>query len=197
MGNISVQVTDSHGVARLARLLYTGAGWSNITFVVPPDAAPGPAEVAVVRSDGSRSAGKVILADVAPGFFSASYDARGAVVGDVIQHWSDSGETKTFAASACAASDCRPTPIPLSGRVRTTVRLAVSGIRNAGPNAVVRVTVGGVAVPVLSFGAADRMGRDQVTIQLPAELSGVGETDLTMSVNSALSNVVRIHCGAL
>ena len=61
------------------------------------------------------------------------------------------------------------------------------------------MTVGGIAVPVLSFGAADAddVGRDQVTIQLPLELRGAGETDLVMTVNSVLSNVVRIHCGAL
>jgi uncharacterized protein (TIGR03437 family) len=88
-------------------------------------------------------------------------------------------------------------PIPLSDRVVTTVRLAGSGLRNAGADAVVRVTVGGLAVPVLSFGAADDVGRDQVTIQLPAELRGAGETDLEMTVNGVLSNVVRIHCGEM
>ena len=57
--------------------------------------------------------------------------------------------------------------------------------------------MGGVAVPVVSFGAADTVGRDQVTIQLPAELRGAGETDLVMTLNGVLSNVVRIHCGGL
>ena len=70
------------------------------------------------------------------------------------------------------AALCRAVPIPLSDRVTTTVRLAASGLRNAGPHANVRVTVGGVAVPVLSFGPADDVGRDQVTIQLPVELQG-------------------------
>jgi uncharacterized protein (TIGR03437 family) len=136
---------------------------------------------------------------VAPGFFTASADARGAVMGDVVQRWADSGQTKTFATSECGSGGCRTVPIPLSDGVTTTVRLAGSGIRNAGPNAAIRVTVGGVAVPVLSFGAADTkdVGRDQVTIQLPLELRGAGETDLVMTVNSVLSNVVRIHCGAL
>jgi hypothetical protein len=41
------------------------------------------------------------------------------------------------------------------------------------------------------------MGRDQVTIQLLQELQGAGETDLEMTVNGVLSNVARIHCGAL
>ena len=197
LGNVSVRVTDSRGTARLARLQYTGAGWSNITFVVPQDAAPGPAEVAVVRSDGSISAGRVIIADVAPGFFTAYADARGAVMGEVVQRAAGSGLTKTFAASECGAGGCRAVPIPLAEGVYTTVRLPGSGIRNAGAKAAIRVTVGGVAVPVVSFGAADDVGRDQVTIELPTELRGVGETDLAMTVNGVLSNVVRIHCGGM
>jgi uncharacterized protein (TIGR03437 family) len=197
LGNVSVRVTDSRGIARPARLLHTGAGWSDLTFLVPVNSAVGPAEVAVVRSDGSSSAGRVILADVAPGFFSASSDARGAVAAEVMQRWAGNGQTRTFAASECAGSVCRTVPIPLSDRVVTTVRLAGSGLRNAGVDAVVRVTVGGLAVPVLSFGAADDVGRDQVTIQLPAELRGAGETDLEMTVNGVLSNVVRIHCGEM
>jgi uncharacterized protein (TIGR03437 family) len=197
LGNVSVRVRDSLGIARLARLRYTGAGWANITFVVPANAALGPAEVAVVRSDGSSSAGRVIIADVAPGFFTASSDARGAVMGEVVQRSMDGGQTKTFAAAECVRDGCRAVPIPLSARVATTVRLAGSGIRNAGPHAVIRVTVGAIAVPVVSFGPVDDLGRDQVTIQLPAELRGAGETDLTMTVNSVLSNVVRIHCGGL
>jgi uncharacterized protein (TIGR03437 family) len=197
LGNVSVRVTDSRGIAQLARLVYTGAGWSDITFLVPANSAVGLAEVAVVRSDGSSSAARVILADVAPGFLTATSDARGAAVGEVVQRWAGSEETKRFAAAECAASGCRAVPIPLSSGVTTTVRLVGSGIRNAGPNAAVRVTVGGIAVPVVSFGAADAVGRDQVTIQLPLELRGAGETDLTMTVNNVLSNVVRIHCGAL
>lgn len=197
LGNVSVRVTDSRGVARMARLQYTGAGWSNITFVVPANAARGPAEVAVVRTDGSSSAGRVIIADVAPGFFTASSDARGAVMGVVAQRGKESGQTKTFAASDCSGYVCRAVPIRLSEGVMTTVRLAGSGIRNAGVHAAIRVTVGRVDVPVISYGAADDVGRDQVTIQLPAELRGVGETELVMTVNGVLSNVVRIDCGAL
>ena len=199
LGNVSVRVTDSRGMAQLARLLYTGGGWSDVTFVVPADSAVGPARVAVVRSDGSSSTAPVIIADVAPGFLTVSSDARGAVAGEVVQRWADSGETKRFATAECGSGGCRTVPIPLSGGVITTVRLAGSGIRNAGPDAAIRVTVGGIAVPVLSFGAADKddVGRDQVTIQLPLELRGAGETDLMMTVGSVLSNVVRINCGVL
>jgi cytochrome c peroxidase len=47
----------------------------------------------------------------------------------------------------------------------------------------VRVTVGDVPVQVLSFGAGDDVGRDQVTVKLPEQLPDTGETDLTMTVD--------------
>jgi uncharacterized protein (TIGR03437 family) len=196
LANIAVRVTDSRGIARRAALQYTGAGWSNVTFVVPAAAAPGPAEVAVVRTDGSVSAAKVILADIAPGFFSASADARGAAVGEVTQRDTVTGETRKFPLSECSGYACRTVPITLTPQVFTTVRLAGSGFRNAGAGAQLQITVGGVAVRVLSFGAADDVGRDQVTVELPAALSKLGEADVAMTVNGRLSNVVRIRCGA-
>src|ERR1019366_2193770 len=61
LGNVSVRGRDSRGT-----------GGANFFFVVPRGAARGPAEVAVVPSDSSVSGAGVIIADVAPGFFTAS-----------------------------------------------------------------------------------------------------------------------------
>lgn len=194
LGNVSVRVTDSRGVRRLAPLLHTGGGWAQITFIVPENTAPGPAEVAVVRSDGTSSAGKVMIADVAAGFWTAAHDGRGPVIGRVLQRFPD-GRTTGFPAWECSNGACRTAAIPLSDRARTTVRLEGTGFRHAGPDAAIRVTVDDVPVPVLSFGPLPGLGRDQLIIQLPDELRGRGETDLVMTVNGGLSNVVRINCG--
>ncbi len=196
LGNVAVHVTDSRGALHRARLLYTGAGWANITFVVPANAATGPAEVAIIRTDGSKSSAHILIADVAPGFFSSSADARGAADGTVTQRPASGGPATTFAASRCDKGACRAIPIPLSEGVVTTLRLAASGLRNAARDARVEVVVAGKPVPVLGFGPADDLGRDQVTIQLPLDLRGAGETDVSMTVNGALSNVVRIWCGS-
>src|SRR5260370_14106965 len=42
LGNVSVRGTDSRGVARIARLPYTGARWSDISFLGPASALLGP-----------------------------------------------------------------------------------------------------------------------------------------------------------
>ena len=197
LGNVSVRVGDSRGVSRAARLLYTGAGWANLTYVVPRDTAPGPAEVVLERTDGSRSTTKVIVADVAPGFWTATADGRGPAIGRVVQRFAN-GTSKVFSSWQCAKNtlNCGTVPIPLDDRVITTVRLDASGIRNAGPKADVRVMAGDVVLPVLSYGAADDAGLDQVTVKLPARLRGAGETDLFMTVEGVLSNVARINCGS-
>jgi len=86
----------------------------------------------------------------------------------------------------------------MSPHVSTTVRLAGTGFRNAGPKADIRAMAGGVSVPVVSFGPMPGVDtRDQLTIKLPDELIGYGETDLWLKVNGVLSNVVRINFGSM
>jgi len=147
-----------------------------------------------VRTDGSRSAAQTIIADVAPGLFTATYDGRGPAAGEVIQKFPD-GHEKTFSPSECTADGCRTVPIPLSPRISTTARLAGTGFRFAGQTADIRAWIGAVPVRVLSHGPADAPGTDQLTIAIPSGLAGTGETDLLFAVNGALSNVVRINCG--
>jgi uncharacterized protein (TIGR03437 family) len=196
LGNVSVRITDARGIARLAPLLYTGGGWAWLNFVVPDDVAAGPAEIAIVRTDGSLAHGRSIVADVAPGLRTASFDGRGPALGQVSQRMPD-GSVRTFEASRCAGYDCGTVPIPLSSSVVTTVRLVGSGFRHADSKLDFQLTVGDVAVPVLSFGPLlGEPGTDQVTVRLTDDLIGYGETDLVMKVRGALSDVVRIACGA-
>ncbi|HTB16976.1 MAG TPA: hypothetical protein VK708_02620 [Bryobacteraceae bacterium] len=196
LGNVSVQVTDSRGVTRPAALLATAFGWGQITFLVPANSATGPADVALVRSDGSSSHSKVIIADVAPGLWTVTQDGRGPVVGRVTQRFAN-GVSKTYPAWECAGEyDCHTIPIALSEQSVTTVRLEGTGFRYAGANAEIHVTLGDHSLRTLSFGALSNTGRDQVTVELPNELRGMGETDLFVTVNGALSNVARINCGS-
>jgi len=57
------------------------------------------------------------------------------------------------------------------------------------------VTIAGTRVPVVSFGPAGEQGVDQVTIEIPAELRGLGEADLLCHINGRVSNAVRIGIG--
>jgi cytochrome c peroxidase len=195
LGNVSVRIIDSAGVARFARLLYTGAGWSFLTFVVPDNVAPGPAEFAIVRTDGSSSSARAVIADIAPGLLSASLDGRGPAKAQVIEHLAD-GSTRMSDTYQCSGYACRTLPIHLSRGVSATLRLEGNGFRHARSNADFNVMIGEVSVPIISYGPEPGMpGRDWLTVNLPADLIGYGETDLFLRVNGALSNVVRIDCG--
>ena len=187
LGNISIRITDSRGAARFAPLLHTGAGWTFTSFLVPEECATGPAEVAVVRTDGSVSKGKVLIADTAPALFTSPPDGRSAVVGQVTQRAAGQPD-KSFPIST--------TPIPLHSGVSTSVRLLGTGFRYAGNHPDIRVTLGGVVAPVMAVGRSTEPGNDYLTIQLPNELAGTGETDLYFTMNGQLSNVVRINLGS-
>jgi uncharacterized protein (TIGR03437 family) len=195
LGNVSIRITDSKGVARLAPLLHTLAGWASVSFVVPADCALGPAEVAVVRTDGSLSKSRVLIAGVAPAIFTVPPDGRSIAFGQVTQHVPGRPD-ESFPAWKCNDAKCWANPIPLSPDVVTTIRLLGSGFRNAGGHPDVRVTLGGVVVPVLSIGPSAEPGSDQLTIQLPDGLRGAGESDLFFTLNGELSNVVRVNCGS-
>jgi uncharacterized protein (TIGR03437 family) len=195
LGNISIGITDSRGIARLAPLLHTGAGWTFTSFVVPDECATGPAEVAVVRTDGSVARSRVLIADLAPGLFTAPPDGRSAAVGEVTQRGNGRPD-KSFPAWKCGPNSCGAVAIPLSPGVSTTVRLVGTGFRYAGEHPDLRVTVGDVEAPVLSVGRGAAPGNDELIIRLPDALRGVGESDLYFTVNGELSNVVRINCGS-
>ena len=195
LGDISIRVTDSHGVSRLAPLSWVGGGWSSINFLVPVNSATGPAQVTVMRSDGSHTASNFIIADVAPGLWSATSDGRGPAIGQVVQRFSN-GKVAQFPTWNCSKG-CRTISIPLTRRAATAVRIEGTGFRFTRSTASVHVIVDGIQVPVEGFGAIPGDSHDQVTIRLPNELRGRGEVDLWLTADGALSNVVRINCGQL
>jgi uncharacterized protein (TIGR03437 family) len=194
LGNISIRVTDARGVARMAPLTWTGGGWASTNFVVPAESAPGPAEVAVVRDDGSSTASGIVIGNVAPGLWTATYDGRGPVIAQVSQRFSD-GTTTQFPAWNCTADGCHTAPIPLSARAQTTLRLEGTGFRFASSKQAIVVLVDGVRAPVESFGPMAAEGRDVVAVKLPDELIGRGEVDVYLVVDGVISNVVQLHCG--
>ncbi len=195
LGNISVRITDSRGVARLAPLLHTGAGWAFTSFVVPEETAPGAAEVAIVRSDGTLSAAPVLIRDVAPGFWTAAHDGRGPVIGHASRKTAD-GKVREFPTWECDDHGCRTAAIPLSSDAVTTLRLEGTGFRHTASPAAIRVTIDDVPAPVVSYGPIAGIGRDQITVRMPDTLRGRGEVDIMMWVADTYSNVARIDCGS-
>jgi len=184
LAGLSVEVTDSRGVARLARLLDVQAGWATLNFLVPEECATGPARITVVREDGSTSSAEVLIEDVVPSLQSALADGHGVAV--------------AFAGSpryALVNGTWRTIPIPI-GRRPTVVRLIGMGVRRA-PARSVQVCVGsGRCVPARWFGPGRDPGVDEILFEAPPEFAALGETDLFLSVGGQTSNVVRIAFSA-
>jgi uncharacterized protein (TIGR03437 family) len=81
----------------------------------------------------------------------------------------------------------------VSGSTPVYVSLFGTGIRNRSSLENVKVSIGGVNVPVLYAGAQETYpGLDQVNIQLPTQLRGKGEADLLLTVDGQAANSVRI-----
>jgi uncharacterized protein (TIGR03437 family) len=193
LGGIAVHITDSAGVTRAAGMLWASAGWGQTNFVIPKDSALGPARTTIVRDDGSSTSANITIVETAPGFITG-YSCRGAVKGQATQIFAD-GHTANSPISTCDGGPCRTLPVPMTVGSVTRIRLRASGIRNALPGAQLEVTVAGMRVPVVSYGAEGDQGQDQVTIEIPQSLRGVGDTDLACKLNGRVSNVVRIHIG--
>jgi hypothetical protein len=77
----------------------------------------------------------------------------------------------------------------------TRVRILGSGFRHAASAEAIDMRIAGVRVPVVSFGPTDNRGQDQVTVEIPARLYGIGETDMICHLNGRISNATRIRIG--
>jgi uncharacterized protein (TIGR03437 family) len=194
LGNISIQVTDASGVTRPAGLLWASAGWGQANFVIPKESAVGPATMTIVRGDGSRSSGNITVADTAPGFLTGQ-SCRGPALGSATETFRDGRTSSIAKISSCIGTNCQTIPIAMSKSAVTRVRLIASGFRNAASIRDIEVTVAGVRVNVVSYGADNDPGVDFLTIEIPDTLRGLGETDLMSRVNGRPANAVRINLG--
>jgi uncharacterized protein (TIGR03437 family) len=193
LGGISIQVTDTAGVTRPAGIFWASEGWGQTNFIIPDSSAPGPARMTVVREDGSQTATNISIADTAPGFITG-HSCRGPAIGTATRVFPD-GHTSASEISSCKGFDCRTLAIPVAVGATTRVRILGSGFRHAVSAGSIEMRIGGIRVPVVSFGPYNAMGEDQVTIEIPPRLYGIGETDLICHLNGRISNATRIRIG--
>lgn len=188
---VRVDVQDALGATRPATLLFTSP--SQINFVVPAGTVSGAARIVVTRPDGTVSHSTVVsVARSAPALFAAAANGRGPAAALAVRVETD-GRQSPVAVFRCSgplicftdAIDVRSRPVYLS--------LYGTGVRNREAPAVT-VTVGGRAVPVHYAGAqAQFAGLDQINVQLPASLRGLGRADVIAIVDGIASNAVQIE----
>jgi uncharacterized protein (TIGR03437 family) len=194
LANTTVRVRDALGTERLAPLYYVGP--AQINYYIPDGTAVGAATVTVTSAGQVTASADLTITAVAPGFFTANMDGRGAPAAWAIAVAPD--QTQTFAAviqCGLAVGSCVTAPINLGpAGTQVFVSLYGTGIRGRSSPSAVTATVGGVNAEVQYAGPqAQLVGMDQVNILIPRSLAGRGEVDLIVTVDGQLANTVRVN----
>ena len=178
---ITVTVRDSAAAAWPATIFF--ASTNQVNFLLPGGAAPGTASITIQLPGSSDTVLSAEVRAVAPGLFTADASGQGAAAATV----------NGLPVFSCGGSGCATVPINVSGGA-VSLSLYGTGIRHRSSLANVTCTFAGVSLPVLYAGAQGAYpGLDQVNVQIPGSLRGMGEADLVLTVDGQAANTVRIN----
>ncbi len=184
----SVTIVDSTGVSTPAPLFFVSS--LQVNFQIPPGVATGSATITIVSGNGTTSAGAVTIAAVAPGLFVLN--SAQLVAANVITV--ESGGVQVFTNSSQVVNGAFvPLPVNL-GPPAQQVFLVLYGTGIAGRSSLanVSVSIGGLSLPVIYAGPQGGAGLDQVNVQIPASLAGIGDTTISVVVDGKTSNAAHI-----
>jgi uncharacterized protein (TIGR03437 family) len=190
--NVGLEITDSTGRRFEAPLLAISP--SQINYVVPQDAAPGPAltRLLLPLAPGveSRVTGAVTIRRVAPAIFPMG-------AGGLRQRPGVS-ELEPFDVFRCTSSGiggvfCSRVPIAIPPGTAVYLSLYTTGIRGRDPSTPMAVKVGAITVPILYAGPQGSFeGLDQVNVLLPESLRGSGLVEVAVGIGGEWSNPLAI-----
>lgn len=194
LSGTSVTIKDSNNNTSTMGLYFVSTG--QINAVIPPGLPSGPATISVQSGGSTLVQSTVTLAPVAPAFFTANQNGKGAPAALVVTNTAAGGQERDVAYQCTGgAGTCTPKPISLGGPGdAVALELYGTGIRGRTSISNVTATVGTTGVPVIYAGAQSQYaGFDQVDLLLPRSLAGAGTVDLTLTVDGVTSNVVTIN----
>jgi uncharacterized protein (TIGR03437 family) len=131
----------------------------------------------------------------APGLFTANKGGTGVPAATAIRRIAGSNITGDVPVIKCDSTGSTCTAVPIDVGLDAPVYLSLygTGIRNRSSLDKVRVTIGGVSVPVLYAGPQGQYpGLDQVNVLLVLQLRGKGDTNVVLTVDGQTANTVRI-----
>lgn len=192
LGGVSLKVTDSAGVARLAPLIYVAP--LQINFQIPAGTATGTALFSLEGAPGGPFLSSAVVQAVAPSLFSANSNGKGVASAVAVRVDNKTQAQSPVAVYTCPGSACVSVPIALNQESTVYVSLYGTGFRGPGGTVSATCTVHGVPAPVVFAGAQPEFaGLDQVNISLPPSLAGSGESDVQLSVNGQIANTVTLR----
>ncbi len=190
----SLSVIDSGGQASAAMLLY--ASPTQINFVLPAGGAAGNATLAFTNTSEQTGTLPIQIAATNPGLFSVEASGNGPALGSVL-HVGTDGNTVYSALSDCVESPPSCTAIPItfdSPTDRVFLVLYGTGIRGVQSLSDVAVQLANTPLPALYAGPQTQFeGLDQVNVEIPRRLIGVGATSLQVLVNGQKTNALTVN----
>ncbi len=193
LAGTSAKVKDSAGLERLAPLFFVAP--TQVNYLVPAGAAVGEASVTITGGDGTVSVGKVKIAAVAPGLFSASASGQGIAAAVVLRVKADGSQIyEQISRFDQAQGKIVAVPIDLGPESDQVFLLFYgTGWRNRSALSAVTTKIGGQTVETFYAGLQpDFVGLDQINARLSRNLIGRGEVDVVVTVDGVMANTVRV-----
>lgn len=200
LGDVAVvYVVDSNSAMRMASIFYVSSSQMNIW--IPPQTAPGPANVEFPVTGLPPGVGSaalrlvpVTIQKVAPGIFSANGSGSGVAAASAVRVSLGTGLQTPVPVFQCdAAATCTATPIDTGLDQPVYLSLYGTGIRGETNLANIVVTIGNTNIQPLYAGPQPQIpGLDQVNVGLPLSLRGSGLVSVTVTVDGVASNAVQI-----
>lgn len=198
LAGTQVKVRDSAGVERLAPLFFVSA--SQVNYQLPAGSAPGLALVTISNSAGALSRGELIVAAVAPAFFSANANGRDVPAGVLVRARGSQQQFETLVRLDSATNRFVTLPIDLGAPTEVVAAVLYgTGWRQRQRLENVEVVLSGGTLPPLNAtvnfaGAAPGLvGLDQLNFVIPRALAGRGVVDVTLSVEGKVANPLKLN----
>ncbi len=193
LGGVSVLVRDAAGIERPAPLFFVSP--TQINYQVPVGAMVGEASVTIKHGEIVVAAGRLQIAPVAPGLFTADASSRGIAVATVLRVKAGGSQSyEPIAQFNPTTSRYEILPIDL-GPETDQVFLVIfgTGFRNRSALSSVSAFIGGVNCEVLFAGAqGDLIGVDQANIRIPRSLAGRNTIELLLRADGIAANTVNL-----
>jgi uncharacterized protein (TIGR03437 family) len=194
LGETRVYVTDANLVERAAPIFFVSP--TQINYLIPEGTVPGDAKIVIANKGKVVSTGTVKVTEMAPAFFTANSDGKGAPAAYAVRVKADNSQVSEAVAEFDPVQK-KFVPAPISfGAQEDQIFLVLfgTGIRYYSSMNNVKATIAGVEAEVHYAGPQGQyVGLDQVNIRVPRSALVGGEVDLVLSVDGMKSNPVRVH----
>jgi uncharacterized protein (TIGR03437 family) len=194
LGGTTMTLVDSSNTSYPVQMYFVAPG--QVNYYVPDQAQLGPASITITSGDGTVTTGTVMVAPVMPGLFTANTSGTGpvsaiAICAGVCAGWPNQqadGQAyqDTF---TCSAASCAPVPLTMAPGDTVVLELFGTGIRHLASASALTVEINGQNVPYQYAGAQGDTGLDQINVQLPPSLAGIGQVNLVLIVQDTVDNV--------